>query len=225
MAVMTNDPRTEHGAQTPAVDAVMFDIGNVLVVWDPRLLYRTLADDEQEIDVFLAQVCTSDWNHRIDLGEPWDELIAELAAAHPAHRDWIHAYHERWDEMLGGVIDESVAALHCLREAGVPVYALSNFSTETWPIAAARYDVLSAFDDVVLSGDVGLAKPDPAIYELAAKRFGVTPATTLFVDDRADNVAAAAAAGWRTHHFTDPAALAPALARAGLPAPSGPRGA
>lgn len=199
------------------VDAVVFDVGNVLVVWDPRLLYRKLTDDEAAIDAFLAQVCTSDWNHRIDLGEPWAQLVAELVAAHPEQREWIQAYHHRWDEMLGDLIEESVVALRTLRAAGVPVYALSNFSTETWPIAVARYPVLTEFDDIVLSGDVRLAKPDPAMFALAARRFGVTPATTLFIDDRADNVAAAAACGWQTHHFTDPATLLPALARRGLP--------
>jgi 2-haloacid dehalogenase len=211
-----------NGSSSPAVDAVVFDVGNVLVEWDPRRLYRKLSDDRSRIDAFLAQVCNSQWNHRIDLGEPWAELIAELAAAHPDHLEWIQAYHLRWAEMLGEPIEESVAALHHLRDAGIPVYALSNFSTETWPIAVARYDVLSAFDDIVLSGDVRLAKPDPAIYELAARRFGVTPARTLFIDDRADNVAAAAAAGWHTHHFTDPAGLHPALARLGLPIPGSP---
>jgi 2-haloacid dehalogenase len=208
-------------ASTTAVDAVVFDVGNVLVEWDPRRLYRKLSDDPERIDAFLTQVCNAEWNHRIDLGEPWDELIADLAAAHPGHREWIQAYHQRWDEMLGEPIEASVAALHHLRDAGIPVYALSNFSTETWPIAVARYDVLSAFDDVVLSGEVRLAKPDPAIYDLVVRRFGVTPSRTLFVDDRADNVAAAAAAGWLTHHFTDPAALQPALARLGLPTPAG----
>jgi 2-haloacid dehalogenase len=205
---------------TPTVDAVVFDVGNVLVEWDPRLLYRKLTDDEARIEEFLSGVCTAAWNHRIDLGEPWDDLVEELAATHPSHREWIQAYHQRWNEMLGDLIAESVAALHCLRAAGVPVYGLSNFSTETWPIAVERYDVLSLFDDLVLSGDVRLAKPDPAIFELAARRFGVDPAETLFIDDRADNVAAAAAAGWHTHHFTDPAALQPALASLGLPTPA-----
>ena len=204
---------------SPCVDAVVFDVGNVLVVWDPRRLYRRLSDDESVIDAFLTNVCSSDWNHRIDLGESWETLVAELVAEQPEHREWIEAYHRRWDEMLGGVVEESVAALRCLRDAGVPVYGLSNFSTETWPIAVRRYPVLRELDDIVLSGDVRLAKPDPAIYELAAQRFEVTPARTLFIDDRADNVAAAAAAGWRTHHFTDPAGLLPALSRLGLPVP------
>jgi 2-haloacid dehalogenase len=211
---------TQTTPATATATAVVFDVGNVLLEWDPRRLYRKLSDDPERIESFLTRVCNAEWNHRIDLGEPWDDLIAELAAAHPAHRAWIHAYRQRWDEMLGDLIAESVAALDCLKAAGVPVFGLSNFSTQTWPIAVARYDVLTAFDDVVLSGDVRLAKPDPAIYDLAARRFGVTPSRTLFVDDRADNVAAAAAAGWLTHHFTDPAGLQPALARLGLPTPA-----
>jgi 2-haloacid dehalogenase len=212
---------TQTGPCAPTATAVVFDVGNVLVEWDPRRLYRKLSDDSERIESFLTEVCNAEWNHRIDLGEPWDELIAELTGSHPGYRAWIHAYQQRWDEMLGGLITESVDALHCLKAAGVPVFGLSNFSTQTWPIAVARYDVLTAFDDVVLSGDVRLAKPDPAIYDLAAGRFGVTPSRTLFVDDRADNVAAAADAGWLTHHFTDPAALQPALARLGLPTPAG----
>ena len=208
------DPPTSHAA-----DAVVFDVGNVLVEWEPRLLYRQLSDDDEAIEAFLAQVCTSEWNHRLDLGEPWDGLVCDLAAAHPDHRDWILAYQHRWEEMLGDVITESVAAVTSLRAAGVPVFALSNFSAETWPLAAARYEVLSMFDDIVISGDVGIAKPDPAIFALAARRFGVAPGRTLFVDDRADNIAAAAAGGWLTHHFTDPAGLHRALARLGLPTP------
>lgn len=194
----------------------MFDIGNVVVVWDPRNVYRKMTDDEDAVEAFLEQVCNSDWNHRGDLGEPWHDLVDELAAAHPERREWIEAYHRRWGEMLGDVIQESAGALHALRAAGVPVYGLSNFSAETWPLARDRYDVLGAFDDVVVSGEVGVAKPDPAMFELAAKRFDVTPATTLFIDDRADNIAAAESCGWQTHHFTDATALQPALARMGL---------
>lgn len=219
MAVMTTGTTAQHHDDDgrAAVDAVVFDIGNVIVAWDPRNLYRKLSDDPDAIEAFLAQVCTSEWNHRIDLGEPWDALTDELAAAHPDHREWIHAYRDRWDEMLGGLIEESVAALRCLRAAGVPVYGLSNFSAETWPIAAARYDVLGEFDDLILSAEVGLAKPDPAVFELAAKRFNVTPARTLFIDDRADNIAAAAVCGWHTRHFSDPGRLQLAFARLGLP--------
>ena len=204
-----------------AVEAVVFDIGNVLVVWEPRLLYRQLSDDDDAVEAFLAQVCTGEWNHRGDLGEPWEDLVAELAADHPEHVDWIHAYHQRWDEMLGGVVEGSAAALRVLRANGVPVYGLSNFSAEHWPIAAERFDILDELDDVLLSGHEGLAKPDPAFFTLAEDRFGVTPSTTLFIDDRGDNIAAADAAGWLTHRFTDVPGLHAALARLNLPTPGG----
>jgi len=190
-----------------AIDAVVFDVGNVLVRWDPRNLYRSLIPDRAEREEFLASVCTEAWNHRADLGERFDDLVDELVAAHPERRELITAYRDRWSDMLGEPVTEAVALLTELRAAGVPVYALTNFSVETWPQAVRRYPFLDDFDGVVMSGRERVAKPDPAIYRLLVERYHLAPSRTFFTDDKQVNVDAARAAGLVAERFTDGAVL------------------
>ncbi|QXM24557.1 HAD family phosphatase [Elioraea tepida] len=200
-----------------AIDAVIFDLGGVLIDWNPRHLYRKLFDDEAEMERFLAEVCAPAWNLEQDRGRPWAEAIAELSARHPDMAELIAAYRGRWHEMLAGSIAETVALLERLHAAGVPLYALTNWSAETFPIAEERFPFLGLFRGIVVSGRIGLVKPEAAIYAHTISRFGLTPSRTLFIDDSARNVAGAAEAGLVAVHYTGPEALARDLAAFGLP--------
>lgn len=179
----------------PSVSAVVFDLGGVLIDWNPRYLYRSLIADEREMETFLAEVCTPEWNGRLDAGGSWDEAVEKLASEHPAQRDLIVAFHERWDEMLGGAIDESVELLRELRSTNVRLFALSNWSAEKFPIARARYPFLAWFEAIVVSGEVGFAKPDPRIFRHLFDRHELEPRSTVFIDDWQPNIAAASDLG------------------------------
>ncbi|HYY80955.1 MAG TPA: HAD family phosphatase [Actinomycetes bacterium] len=196
--------------------AVVFDLGGVLIDWNPRYLYRKLFQDEAAMERFLATVCTPAWNAEHDRGRPFAEGIAELAARHPAHAAAIAAWHERWEEMLGGEIPGTVELLAELRAAGVPLYALSNWSAETFGEARTRFRFIDWFDGLVISGEERLAKPDPEIFRLLLDRFRLDPRATVFVDDVPANVAAAAAAGLDAVQFRDPPRLRRDLAARGL---------
>jgi 2-haloacid dehalogenase len=189
------------------VKAVVFDLGGVLIDWDPRYLYRKLLDDEAAVEEFLATVCTPEWNAEQDRGRPFAEGVAELVERHPVHAAAITAYHERWTEMLGGDIGGSVELLAELRETGVPVYALTNWSAETFGVARERFGFLEWFDGVLVSGEERMIKPDPAIFRLLLDRFGLDPEATFYVDDSEQNVAAADRLGFDAVRFTTPARL------------------
>jgi 2-haloacid dehalogenase len=204
-----------------AVSTVVFDLGGVLIDWDPRYLYRTLFDgDEAAMETFLATVCTPEWNLEQDTGRPWSEGIATLIADHPEQRDLITAYWERWPETLGEAIGPTVDVLAELRASGVPLYALSNWSAETFPAAWPRFPFLEWFDGIVISGDVRAVKPDRRIYEALLERHNLEPGSILFIDDRAENVAAAEALGMRSIRFTDAAALRRQLVGLGILGPA-----
>jgi 2-haloacid dehalogenase len=187
--------------------AVVFDLGGVLIDWDPRYLYRKLLADEAAVEGFLATVCTPAWNTEQDRGRPFTEGVAELVERFPAHAAAIAAYHERWPEMLGGDIGGTVELLAELREAGVPLYALTNWSAETFGFARERFEFLEWFDGVLVSGEERMVKPDPAIFRLLADRFGLDPAVTLYVDDTPGNVQAAGRLGFDAVQFTSPEQL------------------
>jgi 2-haloacid dehalogenase len=173
---------------------------------------------------FLATVCTPEWNLEQDRGRPFAEGIALLEAEHPDRAPLIRAYRERWIEMLAGAIEGSLEILAELRERGVPLYALSNWSAETFPEARASFPFLSQFRGILISGEVGVVKPDPEIYHIMCKRFRLTPAATLFVDDVAANVEAARRLGFAATQFRGAEHLRAALASAGLlPATTGGR--
>jgi 2-haloacid dehalogenase len=202
------------GAARPTT--VVFDLGGVLIDWDPRYLYRQLFDDPDEMESFLAEVTTAEWNAHQDAGRPWAEAIELLVAEHPEKRELIEAFHGRWPEMLEGEIPGTVHVLAELRAAGVRLVALSNWSAEMFPIARERFDFLAWFEGIVISGDVGVNKPDRRIFELLIDRFGIEPAAALFIDDSAANVDAATALGFHAIQFTDPTALRVELVRLGL---------
>jgi 2-haloacid dehalogenase len=204
--------------RNPGVHAVVFDLGGVLIDWNPRYLYGSLfGGDSEAMEAFLGEVCTPEWNSLLDAGRPWDEAVAELAARHPDARDLIVAYHERWDEMLGGPIEGVVEILRELRAGGIALYALSNWSAEKFPIARARYPFLAWFRDIVISGDVGTIKPDPAMFRALVQRDGIDPATAVYVDDSGPNVAAAAELGFAAIRFVGARPLRRELASRGLP--------
>jgi 2-haloacid dehalogenase len=195
---------------------VVFDLGGVLVDWDPRYLYRQLFDDPDEMESFLAEVTTAEWNAHQDAGRPWAEAIELLVAEHPERRELIEAFHARWPEMLAGEIPGTVHVLAELRAAGVRLVALSNWSAEMFPIARERFDFLAWFEGIVISGDVGVNKPDRRIFEHLAEQFGIEPAAALFIDDSSANVEAATSLGFRAIQFTDATALRVELVRLGL---------
>ncbi|WP_293906362.1 HAD family phosphatase [Phenylobacterium sp.] len=196
--------------------AVVWDFGNVIVRWNPRTLYSKIFPDPVVCDRFLADVCTMAWHAPTDCGVTFADNCAALSARHPDHEAAIWAWRRRWDEMFSGAIPETEAAIEALHACGVPQYGLSNISHETLDSTLAMSPAFGRLAGVIASGVEGLMKPDPAIYHLTCERFGLAPGDLLFVDDSARNIAAAQAVGFDVHHFTDPAALRPALAARGL---------
>lgn len=190
------------------IDTVIFDLGNVLIDWNPRYLYRKLfGGDTDAMERFLSEVCHAEWNERQDAGRTWQEAIEEATARHPEHEQLIRAYHLRWQEMLGGAIQESVAILHELRKRGTRLLALTNWSRETFPVALARFEFLHWFDGILVSGEERLIKPDPAIFRLLISRFGLDVSRAVFIDDSLRNVEGARRAGLRAIQFEGAANL------------------
>jgi 2-haloacid dehalogenase len=202
-----------------AIEAVVFDIGGVLLDWDPRHLYRKLFEDEEAMNRFLEQVCTMEWHARHDLGHPVEKSCEDLAAAHPEHAEMVRAWGRRSEEMVAGPIQGTVEILEDLRFAGVRCYAVTNMERETYPRRVARYPFLDWFEGTVVSGFEGVVKPDPRIFELLLSRFELRASSTLFIDDSAANVEAARSLGMQAVRFTSPAQLRPELERMGLLAP------
>lgn len=198
------------------IDTVVFDLGGVLIDWNPRHLYRRLFDDEAAMERFLAEVCTGAWNERQDAGRPWSEAVATLSAEFPEHASMIAAFRDRWTEMLAGPIHASVAVLAELKARGVRLYALTNWSHETFPLALQMYDFLHWFDGIVVSGEERLIKPDPRIYRCLFDRYGVEPAQAIYIDDARRNVDAAAALGMHAWWFQGADGLRTWLASHGL---------
>ena len=176
---------------TRLCDTILFDLGAVLIDWNPRYLYRPLFQgDNQAMEHFLAEIAPPWWNLEIDAGKTFDQAVAERVAVHPDHADNIALWRDGWERMLADEIAGSVAILGELRNKGYMLYALTNWSAETFPIARRRFEFLDWFEDIVVSGEVGLAKPDPRIFALAIKRCRLDPARTVFIDDSLRNVAA-----------------------------------
>ena len=199
-----------------AVDAVVFDVGGVLIDWDPRHLYRKIFDNAAEMEHFLSEVCTPAWNEQADAGRPTTEITAELCRCHPNKRHLIESYYARFPEMMKGALDGTVAVLERLHARRVPLYVLSNFSAETFPHARRRFAFFDRFTGMVISGAEGMKKPDRRIFDLLIARFALAPGRTLFIDDRQDNAEAARQAGWQAIHFTSANQLAADLGALGL---------
>lgn len=204
-------------SSTPRI--VIFDFGGVLIDWNPRYVFRSLFETEEQMEWFFSNVCTSDWNEEQDAGYPIAKATEERIALWPEYEDLIRAYYGRWVEMLGGPLTETVAILKELKDRRTPLYGLTNWSAETFPYVWENepYSTfLHWFDGIVVSGRVGLKKPDPAIYQTLFERYDITPEEAFFIDDSARNIAAAAKTGLHVWHFTDAASLRAELVRLGL---------
>jgi 2-haloacid dehalogenase len=196
---------------------VIFDLGGVLIDWDPRHLYRRLfPGDDAAMEHFLATVCTHEWNRRQDAGRRFAEGARLLKAGHPEKAELIDAYGNRFDEMIAGPIAGSVEILAELRERGIPLYGLTNWSAETYPAALGRFAFLRWFRGILVSGEVGVIKPDPRIFALLIERFAIEPQRTVYVDDVEANAAAALPFGIHAIHFTTPEKLREELVGLGL---------
>jgi 2-haloacid dehalogenase len=200
----------------PAPSTVVFDLGGVLIDWDPRHLYRALFDDADEMEAFLEEVSFAEWNARQDAGRSLDEAIAHLAASHPDRRELIEAFRARWPETMAGAVPGSVEILRELRGRGVRLLALSNWSAETFPVARERFEFLGWFDGIVISGEIGAVKPHARPFQVLVERHAVDPATTVFIDDSRANVETAAGLGFHGIVFTDAPSLRAHLVTLGL---------
>lgn len=198
---------------------VVFDVGNVLIDWDIRRVYRGRFADDAKIEAFLSEIGFAPWNLALDRGGTWARAVADHSARHP-HRAGMIALADRdWQRSVSGPIAGSLEILNRLGAAAVPLYAITNFSAEKWAESLERFPFLgSSFRDIVVSAHEGLVKPDPAIYRVLLDRNCLDPRDCVFVDDSEVNVAAAGRLGFQTHHFRDPAGLADDLRRRGLPA-------
>ncbi len=200
------------------VSAVVFDVGRVLVQWDMRLLFAKLIADADELDWFTATVVTPEWHFQHDAGRPLAEMVAERSAEYPAHAHVIRAYAQRFNETIPGPVTGSIELVEALYAQRVPLFAITNFGAELWARFRPTYPVFDLFRDIVVSGTERLTKPDPAIYALAARRFGHQPGKMLFIDDNEANVIAARDCGWQAHLFCDARTLeAELMARNLLP--------
>ena len=205
------------------INAVIFDLGGVLLDWNPRYLYRKMFDDEEAMERFLGEVCTMTWHEANDRGVPFEVTCAQLAAEHPGHAEHIWAWGTRTEEMVGGAIDGTVEILRELREnRSVRLFALTNMEAHTYPLRRERFEFLRWFEGTVVSSAEGVIKPDPRIYRVLLNRYGLDPASTLMIDDSPRNIAAARALGMPTILFRSPEALRAELEVAGVLAPGGP---
>ena len=185
-----------------AIKTLVFDLGGVLIDWNPHYLYKKIFDDEEEMAWFLENICTSEWNLKLDKGYPFEKAVTELKNKYPEYEEPIIAYHKRWQEMLGDEIHDCVAIMDELQKKEYPVYGLTNWSAETFPIAQKRYNFLKNFDGIVVSGNEKLVKPDIGLYQVLINRYHIKPEESLFIDDKKENVESARQLGFFGITFT-----------------------
>ena len=204
------------------VRAVVFDLGGVLVDWNPEYVYRNLIPDPQQRQWFLAHICSNEWNLQQDAGRSLADGTAELVRKHPQYATWICAFYARWTEMLGGPIPEMIRLLEELTQHGMPLYALTNWSAETFHHARNNFAFLDRFSDIIVSGEHGVIKPEPAIYQLMFDRMrqdlpDLQPRQIVFIDDNERNIHAACHLGWQGIHHKDARASRASFRQLGLP--------
>lgn len=191
-----------------SITTIIFDLGGVLIDWNPRYVYRSIFDTEEKIDWFFENICTNEWNEKQDAGRSLKEATEELVSKYPEHEKEVRAYYDRWEEMLGGPIGETVEILRLLKETKkYKMYALTNWSAETFPVALERYDFLQWFDGIVMSGEERTRKPFPEIYQVLLDRFKVNSSESVFIDDSLRNIKGAEAMGIAGIHFQSPQQL------------------
>lgn len=192
---------------TNSITTIIFDFGNVLLGWDARQLYKRLLPDPETVDRFLEQISFAEWNAKQDAGRPFREGVAELSNRFPQHAKLIQAYDTHWEESLTGTIDGTIEIVRELKQAGWPLYLLSNFSIEKFELIRNRHSYLDLFDDIIISGEYGIVKPEPAIYHIALNRMKKQASECLFIDDSQANINTAKSLGFQTIHFHSPAQL------------------
>lgn len=193
---------------------IVFDFGGVLIDWNPRYLYRKHFASETEMEDFLTHICSNAWNAAQDRGRPLTEATQLLQRQFPQHHQLIQLFYDEWEQMLGGVITGSEQLLYRLK-IKYPVYGLTNWSAETFPVAQQKYPVLKAFDGIVVSGEEKLIKPDPALFQILLNRYRLIATETLFIDDNTENIATANRLGFITIHFQSPEQLEQSLKQLG----------
>jgi len=198
------------------ITAVIFDFGGVLIEWDPRNLYRRYFDDAESMERFLEEIDFMEWNALQDKGRPFAEGVADLTAQFPQHADLIRAYHEHWEESIGEPITPVIEILKRVKAAGWPVYGLSNWSMETFPIIRKQHTFFNLLDGYLLSGEVKLVKPDPAIFQRMLEKIGRKPEECVFIDDNPANVVAARALNIVTIQYRSPEQLERELQQLGI---------
>jgi 2-haloacid dehalogenase len=197
--------------------AIVFDLGGVLLDWNPRYLYAPYFDgDGAAMDRFLESIHFAEWNLQQDAGRPFPEAVEELSAQYPEHADLIRLFDSHWEDSLKGAIPETVAILSTLKRAGYPLYALSNWSLEKFSLVRPHYEFLGWFDDILVSGEVKLAKPDPRIFTLFLERIRRPAKDCLLIDDTPANVKVARKLGFRTIQFRSPEQLLAELEQKGI---------
>jgi 2-haloacid dehalogenase len=172
------------------IDTIIFDLGGVLIDWNPKYVYREVFNgDEKKVDWFLDTICTMDWNVEQDAGRTFKDATEFLVKQHPQYEEWIRIFYDRWEDMLGGPIQDSVLLLDKLKKANThQLYALTNWSAEAFPVALQRYDFLQHFEGILVSGEEKMRKPFPKIYELILDRYKLNAEKSVFIDDNLDNV-------------------------------------
>ncbi|HWC52903.1 MAG TPA: HAD family phosphatase [Chitinophagaceae bacterium] len=202
-----------------SINTIIFDLGGVLIDWNPRYMYRNIFKTEDEMEWFLENVTTSEWNENQDAGYPLHKATEELVAKHPEWSEEIRAYYGRWIEMLGEALHETVEIFHELKQNGnYKLYALTNWSAELFPHARERFDFLKWFDGIVVSGEEKMKKPSAEFYRLILDRYHIDPANTIFIDDSLRNIKGAEVAGIRSIHFHNAQQLKEELQRVGVEA-------
>lgn len=201
-----------------AIKNIVFDLGNVLIHWDPKRVYREVFHgDEEQVDWFLKEICPMDWNENQDAGYPLDRATQDRIDLYPEYEDWIRMYYGRWEEMLGGALESSVEILQELKALDrFRIVALTNWSAETFPIALERYEFLSWFEGIVVSGIEKTRKPFAEIYHICLDRFNFRAEETFFIDDNRRNIEAAQKLGIQSHLFTSVEKLRQDLINRGL---------
>jgi 2-haloacid dehalogenase len=198
------------------IKAVVFDVGRVLVQWDLRHLFAKLIADSTELDWFLANVITTEWHFQHDAGVPLAEMVPQRKAEFPAYREHLDAYASRFLETIPGPVPGSFEIVEELAARAVPLFAITNFGSEFWAMFRPTQPIFDHFRDIVVSGDEKLVKPDPTIYQLALRRFGLAEGEAIFIDDNLPNIVAARENGFLGHHFIDAKSLKAELAGYGL---------
>ena len=199
------------------IKAITFDIGNVLVHWDPRRAYAPFFQGRnEELEYFLTKVCSLEWHTRHDLGVPFQENIRLLQDKFPDYATLIGIYEQEWDNMFDGPIQGTVDLLHRLSDLNYPLYALTNFAADKFEDFRQKHDFMALFQDCIISGEEKITKPDSRIYHILLERTSIPKEQMLFIDDRMENIRAAAKAGMQTHHFTDADSLAAHLTHRGI---------